>query len=131
MAGVFSGMGLGGGLFLIPMYKSLGCNPIQAASTCSFTVLMSSLLNLIQGILLGVIGINDFVPLFGMAILGSITFSTYVSKYLQKINRVSFVEAVLLVIVILALINLPISLYIKYANSGYNNDLLFGFKSLC
>ncbi len=56
MAGLFNGLGLGGGIFLIPMYKSLGCNAIQAAATCSFTIFISSLLNVIQGALLGVIG---------------------------------------------------------------------------
>ena len=28
MAGVFSGFGLGGGLFLVPMYRALGCQPL-------------------------------------------------------------------------------------------------------
>jgi uncharacterized membrane protein YfcA len=55
MAGLFSGLGLGGGIFLVPMYKSLGCNPIQAAATCAFSIFITSLLNCIQGILLGII----------------------------------------------------------------------------
>jgi uncharacterized membrane protein YfcA len=55
MAGLFSGLGLGGGMFLIPMYRSLGCNSIQAAATCAFSIFTTSLLNCIQGILLGVI----------------------------------------------------------------------------
>lgn len=91
MAGLFSGMGLGGGIFLVPMYKSLNCNSIQAAATCSFTIFSSSLLNVIQGSLLGIIGIDDFLFLFTISILGSFVFSTFISKYLQKINRVSFV----------------------------------------
>lgn len=28
MAGIFSGFGLGGGLFLVPMYRALGCQPL-------------------------------------------------------------------------------------------------------
>jgi uncharacterized membrane protein YfcA len=131
MAGLFSGMGLGGGIFLIPMYKSLGCNGIQAAATCAFTVFSSSLLNVIQGSMLGLIGLSDFLTLFTISILGSFVCSTYISKYLQRINRVSLVEGALLVLVLVAIINLPFSLYLKYARSGYNNNLLFGFGSFC
>jgi hypothetical protein len=53
--GIFTGLGMGGGMFLIPLYRKLNCNAIQAAATCSFTVLMSSILNVIQGSLLGII----------------------------------------------------------------------------
>lgn len=91
MAGLFSGLGLGGGMFLVPMYKSLGCNAIQAAATCSFTIFLSSLLNVIQGTLLGLIGFEDFSVLFSTAILGSYVCCSIVPKYLQKINRVSLV----------------------------------------
>ncbi len=91
MAGLFTGLGLGGGLFLVPMYKTLGCNSIQAAATCSFTVFLSSLLNVIQGALLGLIGFEDFSVLFTGAILGSFVCCSFIPKYLQKINRVSLV----------------------------------------
>lgn len=91
MAGLFSGLGLGGGLFLIPMYKSLGCNPIQAAATCSFTIFLSAFLNVIQGALLGLIGFEDFSVLFTTSILGSYICCSIIPKYLQKINRVSLV----------------------------------------
>ncbi len=131
MAGLFSGMGLGGGIFLIPMYKSLNCNPLQAAATCSFTIFSSSLLNVIQGSLLGMIGFEDFFTLFTISIFGSFLFSTFIPKYLQKINRVSLVELVLFLLICLALVNLPFSLYLKYVRSGYNVHLLFGFGSLC
>jgi uncharacterized membrane protein YfcA len=131
LTGIFSGMGLGGGLFLIPMYKALGCNPIQAAATCSFTILSGSLLNVIQGILLGIIGFEDFTILFSIAIFGSFICSTYISKYLQRINRVSIVEGILLFLVVIALINLPFSLYIKYVRSGRDPHIIFGFGSLC
>jgi len=131
MTGLFSGMGLGGGLFLIPMYKALGCNSIQATATCSFTIFSGSLLNVIQGILLGIIGFEDFLSLFLISILGSFVCSTFISRYLQKINRVSIVEGILLSLVVVALINLPISLYTKYVRSGYDSNLIFGFGSLC
>jgi hypothetical protein len=28
MAGIFSGFGLGGGLFLVPLFRGLGCKPL-------------------------------------------------------------------------------------------------------
>lgn len=55
MAGIFSGFGLGGGLFLVPMYKSLGCNSLQATASCAFSIFVTACLNCIQGMLLGVI----------------------------------------------------------------------------
>ncbi len=131
MAGLFSGLGLGGGLFLIPMYKNLGCNAIQAAATCSFTIFISSLLNVIQGVLLGIIGFEDFITLFSIAIFGSFTCSSIIPIYLQRINRVSLVEGALLLLICVALVNLPYSLYLKYERSGYNSQLLFGFGRLC
>lgn len=131
MAGIFSGLGRGGGFFLIPVYKSLGCNSIQAAATCSFTIFSSSLLNVIQGVMLGIIGLEDFCFLFTASILGSYLCSSLVPKYLQRINRVSLVEGVLLVIITLSLINLPISLFLKYQRSGYDFNLLFGFGKFC
>ena len=124
-------MGLGGGLFLIPMYKALGCNPIQAAATCSFTIFSGSLLNVIQGILLGIIKFEDFMVLFSISISGSFFCSTYISRYLQKINRVSIVEGILLFLVVIALINLPLSLYSKYVRSGYDSHIILGFGSFC
>lgn len=131
MAGVYNGLGLGGGVFLIPMYKSLGCNPIQAAATCSFTILSGSLLNVIQGILLGVIGFGDFMVLFAISLTGSYVCSSLVSIYLRKINRVSLVEAIFVGFLTLAFINLPITLIIKFVRSGYDFNFLFGFGSLC
>ena len=124
-------MGRGGGFFLIPAYKSLGYNSIQATATCSFTIFSSSLLNVIQGVMLGIIGLEDFLVLFSVSILGSFICSSFIPKYLQKINRVSLIEGALLVIITLALINLPISLFLKYQKSGYDLNLLIGFGKLC
>lgn len=131
LAGIFSGLGRGGGFFLIPVFKALGCNSIQAAATCSFTVFSSSLLNVIQGVMLGIIGLEDFLVLFTASILGSFICSSFIPKYLQRINRVSLVEGALLLIMSLSLINLPISLFMKYQKSGYDSNLLIGFGKFC
>lgn len=131
LAGIFSGLGRGGGFFLIPAYKALGCNSIQATATCSFTVFSSSLLNVIQGVMLGIIGLEDFLMLFSASVVGSFICSSIIPKYLQRINRVSLIEGALFVMILLALINLPISLFFKYQRSGYDFDLLFGFGKLC
>jgi len=131
LAGIFNGLGRGGGFLMIPVYKSLGCNAIQAAATSSFTIFSSSLLNVIQGVMLGIIGIEDFMVLFIASILGSYICTSFVPKYLQRINRVSLIEGVLLILITLALINLPISLFLKYQRSGYDSNLLFGFGKFC
>ena len=88
-AGIFGGFGLGGGLFLVPMYKSLGCNSLQAASSCAFSIFVTACLNCIQGMLLGVIKLDDFLNFFILTSFGSYFMSSYISRYLQKINRIS------------------------------------------
>lgn len=55
MAGVFSGFGLGGGLFLVPLFRGLGCQPLEATATTAFTIVITSAINCVQGFLLGVI----------------------------------------------------------------------------
>ena len=41
-AGIINGFGLGGGMFLIPMYLGMGFTSIQSTGTSSFNVLLSS-----------------------------------------------------------------------------------------
>jgi uncharacterized membrane protein YfcA len=55
LGGLYSGFGLGGGLFLVPMYKSLGLNPLQATASTSFNILITASINTIQAILIGAI----------------------------------------------------------------------------
>ena len=55
MAGIFSGFGLGGGLFLVPMYRGVGCQPLEATASTAFTIVITSAINCVQGILLGII----------------------------------------------------------------------------
>lgn len=54
-AGVFSGFGLGGGMFLIPMFRQLGCNPLQASASGTFAIFLTSFINCVQGVVIGVI----------------------------------------------------------------------------
>ena len=130
-AGVFSGFGLGGGMFLIPMFRQLGCSPLQATASGTFAIFLTSFINCVQGIVIGVIQPLEF--LFYVSFLGISGYftSAALSAYLRSINRLSFAEAAFFFIILLALINLPYSLYVKYQNSGYDSDILFGFGSLC
>jgi hypothetical protein len=71
------------------MYKSLGCNSIQATASCAFSIFATACLNCIQGMLLGVIKFDDFINFFILTACGSYFMSNYLSRYLQKINRIS------------------------------------------
>ena len=131
MAGVFSGFGLGGGLFLVPMYRSLGCSPLQATSSTAFGIFVTAIINCSQGVFLGVIKVPDLVYMFLISCGGSFVVSRLLTKELQRRNRLSLVEGILLFLIINAFINIPYSLYTRYVRSGYEQDELFGFGSPC
>ena len=89
LAGVLSGFGLGGGVILMPMFRMIGCNPLQATSTCSFSIFVTTFINCMQGIFIGVIQPHEFfiyVPFFGVA---SFFVSKAIAGYLRKNNRLS------------------------------------------
>lgn len=90
-AGIFSGFGLGGGVFLIPMFRMLGLNAVQASSTGAFAVFIAAVLNVIQAILLGILSISQFIFFFLVTSFGSYCFSRIVGTYLRKIHRTSIV----------------------------------------
>lgn len=54
-AGIFSGFGLGGGIFLVPLYRSLKLNPLQATATCTFSIFITATINCLQAIFIGVL----------------------------------------------------------------------------
>lgn len=130
-AGIFSGLGLGGGIFLVPLYRHLKLSPIQATSTCVFSVFITSAINVVQAIFLGALSFKQFFFLFGTTGIGSLLISIFVSSWLRKINRTSMVELLLFILLVMANCILPYSLWLKYENSGRNLSIIFGFGSLC
>ena len=56
-AGVLSGLGLGGGIILVPLYNELGLSPVHASSTSGFTVFVASGINVIQALFIGAMGL--------------------------------------------------------------------------
>ena len=90
-AGIFSGFGLGGGIFLVPLFRFLGLNPLQATATCSFTIFITSGINCLQAIFFGVLSLRSFFFLFGIASCGSFFVSLWISNLLRRFNRLSFV----------------------------------------
>ena len=57
LGGLYSGFGLGGGLFLVPMYKSMGLNPLQATASTSFNIFITAIMNVIQVIFIGAVNL--------------------------------------------------------------------------
>lgn len=57
-AGIFSGFGLGGGVFLVPMYRNLGCKPLAATATCALGIFLTSFINCLQAISIGAVQIS-------------------------------------------------------------------------
>jgi uncharacterized membrane protein YfcA len=131
MAGVFSGFGLGGGIFLVPMYRQLKLNPLQATATCTFTIFLTATINCLQAILIGVMSFKQFVFFFSVSSIGSYVLSVVISRVLRKANRLSYVEMLLFVLLVVANINLPISLWLKYVQANRDSSVVFGFGTPC
>ena len=130
-AGILSGFGLGGGVLLVPMYRKLGCKPLEATATCAFGISITSFINCIQAVAIGAIQFSEFV--FFVIFLGAMAYfvSKIISSQLRKRNRFSLVEGILLLLTVIAIFNIPVSLYKRYVDNGRNPSVIFGFGHLC
>ena len=57
--------------------------------------------------------------------------SKLISSTLRRNNRLSLAEGAFFVISLIAMVNIPISLYQQYANNDYDSEVLLGFGSIC
>ena len=130
-AGIFSGFGLGGGLFLVPLFRSLRLSSLQATSTCTFTIFVVSSINCLQAIFLGVLSLPSFLFFFSVSAGGSYFLSVCISYLLRKIHRLSYVDFLLFFMLLWAILAMPYSLWVKYVEGGRNLGVVFGFGSLC
>ncbi len=80
LGGLYSGFGLGGGLFLVPMYKSLGLDPLQATASTSFNILVTATINTIQAIFIGAIHLDELIYFVVLTALGSFFISKLISR---------------------------------------------------
>lgn len=126
-----SGFGLGGGIILVPMYRSIGCDALSSAGSVVFGIFLTAFINSIQGIAIGVIQINELIFFTGTFAISTYMLSKTISKYLKKKNRMSYITGFFIFFISFGTINIPISVYQKYQESGYNADILFGFGSPC
>ena len=130
-AGVVGGLGLGGGVLLVPLYRSLGLSAVQASSTSAFTVFIISGINVIQALFLGQLGFVQFLIFFVTNLVGSYFISSCLSKKLKDINRTSLVELMLFILTIVMSICLAGSLWLKVELAGGNTSLILGFGTVC
>ena len=130
-AGIFSGLGLGGGVFLIPMFRMLKLNAVQASSTGCFSVFIAAILNVIQALLLGVLSPFQFFFFFGVTCFGSFCISYIVGTYLRKIHRTSIIELLLFLLLLMSALYLPYSLWLKVQQNNGDWSIILSFGSLC
>ncbi len=88
-------------------------------------------MNCMQAICYGALELVDFFFYFGVTSFGSFVISVVVSRWLQKSHRMSFVELLLLVMLMAGMINMPYGLWHRYVSSGRDTSVIFGFGSLC
>ena len=88
---MLSGFGMGGGILLIPMFRLLDLSPVQASSSGAFTVFIAAIINVLQGLFLGILRPAQFLFFFSLACFGSFCISYLVGSYLRRINRTSIV----------------------------------------
>jgi hypothetical protein len=130
-AGIFSGFGLGGGVFLVPLFRHLRLNPLQATATCTFTIFVTATINCVQALLMGVLSPREFLFFFSISASGSYFLSVWISYFLRRAHRLSYVELLLVLLLMAANVSLPFSLWSKYAESGYDLNVILGFGSVC
>lgn len=128
---MLSGFGLGGGVLLVPMYRNIGCSSLSGAGSVSFGIFLTALINTIQGISIGIIQPSELILFTGILSLSTYLLSNKISKFLKKQNRMSYITGFFILFITFGTINIPISVYQKYQQSGYNTDILFGFGTPC
>lgn len=55
LGGIYSGFGLGGGLFLVPMFRELGLDQLQSTATVAFCISVIAFCNTVQAFFIGAI----------------------------------------------------------------------------
>jgi len=104
---------------------------MQATATCTFTIFVTATINCLQAILIGVMSFKQFFFYFIVGSIGSYSLSVVISRILRRANRLSYVEMLLIILLVAAIINLPFSLWLKYVKANYDLSVVFGFGTPC
>ena len=131
LAGILSGFGLGGGIVLVPMLRSLKVDSLEATASCSFIIFITSFVNCTQGIFIGVIRPSEFFFYLIVLSVCGYFMSKLIATTLRRNNRLSLAQGTFFVISLIAMVNIPISLYQQYAGSDYDSEVVLGFGSIC
>jgi hypothetical protein len=109
----------------------LRLSALQATSTCTFTIFVVATINCLQAIFIGVLSLEEFLFFFAVSASGSYFLSVFISYFLRRIHRLSYVDLLLLVMLVAAIVAMPFSLWAKYVEGGRNWRVVFGFGSIC
>ena len=90
-AGILSGLGMGGGVLITPMYRQLGLKQVEATSTGAFNVFVNAIINIVMALSLGVLSFGQFFFYFGMTAFGSFVISWIIGSWLRKKHRLSLI----------------------------------------
>ena len=130
-AGIFSGLGMGGGIFMIPMFRMVGLSPVQSSASGGFAIFIAAFLNVLQALFLGILTPIDFCFFFSITCFGSFGISYVVGSYLRKIHRTSLVELLLFLLLSASSIYLPLSLVFRVMSNDWNWSIVLSFGSIC
>jgi uncharacterized membrane protein YfcA len=129
VAGLLAGIGgIGGGMVMSPLLLNYGLKPQSASATSSLTVVFTSLLSLIVALFGGLLGMEEVIWFFILALVGSLIISSYLNYLVKKYKRQSLILFILIGVVSISLAVMVISSLIKFADSP--KDYL-SFRSLC
>jgi uncharacterized membrane protein YfcA len=131
LSGTYAGFGLGGGLFLIRLCQELRMNPLESSSTVSLCIFLTALLNAMQSLMAGAIALPEFLQFYLAVALGSFVVSHAVSGYVRRHNRYSLLQFMLVSIVLVSMVSIPYSAFMKWRAADYDSRILFGFKAPC
>ncbi|VFQ81697.1 unnamed protein product [Cuscuta campestris] len=131
MAGVLGGVfGVGGGMLISPLLIQLGIPPQITSATCSFMVLFSSTMSVVQYVLLGMDHIGSAVAFATICFVASVIGLVVVQRAIERHGRASIIVFSVGTVMALSTV-LMTSLGAVRVWKDYTSGRYMGFKLPC
>jgi len=120
-------LGLGGGMFIYPMFTTLGMQPLIVSSTSLFMILLSKIFAVILNYISNLVipGLSIYFAI--LMTLAGFFISNKVSQIIATYNRQSLITAIMVFILAISLITSPLYAYFV----GSKSPNFWKFSSYC
>lgn len=133
--GIFAGLGagtlgVGGGVWMLPIMVNSGITIHSATATVSVNVLMTAFVNFIQAVFMGVLSGWEVLFYLGISIFSGYAVGSVIVNLMNKLKRQELVLEIMVVIALVSLVIFPIHMLGDLFGEG-NFKGIFKFQSLC